>query len=186
MHLRFPPAGVLPLRASPAALVPRAVAVPALGNQPRTTPRAWASSRATGCGLSTPWGAIREVADLYYGIKEGTINANHAWWYPEMDHAGARLRARRHQLHHGQVRPVLDLRRLASCAATRWSSTRPRRRTRRSATPCRATRDGNERHHQRQRPAPEGMVGQRPAPGRLEGGAHLRERRMPEGLQHWI
>ena len=31
--------------------------------------------------------AIREVADLYYGIKEGTTNANHAWWYPEMDHA---------------------------------------------------------------------------------------------------
>ena len=37
--------------------------------------------------VRTPWGAIREVADLYYGIKEGTTNANHAWWYPEMDHA---------------------------------------------------------------------------------------------------
>lgn len=37
--------------------------------------------------IRTPWGAVREVADLYYGIKEGTINANHAWWYPEMDTA---------------------------------------------------------------------------------------------------
>ena len=25
--------------------------------------------------------------DLYYGIKEGTVNANHAWWYPEIDTA---------------------------------------------------------------------------------------------------
>jgi anaerobic selenocysteine-containing dehydrogenase len=37
--------------------------------------------------VRTPWGAIREVVDLYYGIKEGTTNANHAWWYPEMDYA---------------------------------------------------------------------------------------------------
>jgi anaerobic selenocysteine-containing dehydrogenase len=28
-------------------------------------------------------GRIREVADLYYGIKRGSVNANHAWWYPE-------------------------------------------------------------------------------------------------------
>ena len=35
----------------------------------------------------TPWGAIREVLDLYYGIKEGTVNMNHAWWYPEFDTA---------------------------------------------------------------------------------------------------
>ncbi|MGN0038836.1 MAG: molybdopterin dinucleotide binding domain-containing protein [Coriobacteriales bacterium] len=35
----------------------------------------------------TPWGAVREVADLYYGIKEGTVNNNHAWWYPEFDTA---------------------------------------------------------------------------------------------------
>ncbi len=33
----------------------------------------------------TPWGAIREVLDLYYGIKRGTVNCNHGWWYPEMD-----------------------------------------------------------------------------------------------------
>lgn len=37
--------------------------------------------------IRSPWGAIREVADLYYGIKEGTTNANHAWWYPEIDSA---------------------------------------------------------------------------------------------------
>lgn len=37
--------------------------------------------------VRTPWGAIREVVDLYYGIKEGTANANHAWWYPEIDTA---------------------------------------------------------------------------------------------------
>ena len=37
--------------------------------------------------IRSPWGAIREVVDLYYGIKEGTVNANHAWWYPEIDTA---------------------------------------------------------------------------------------------------
>ncbi|WP_276684574.1 molybdopterin dinucleotide binding domain-containing protein, partial [Slackia piriformis] len=37
--------------------------------------------------IRSPWGAIREVVDLYYGIKEGTVNANHAWWYPEIDSA---------------------------------------------------------------------------------------------------
>lgn len=37
--------------------------------------------------VRSPWGAIREVVDLYYGIKEGTVNANHAWWYPEIDTA---------------------------------------------------------------------------------------------------
>ena len=37
--------------------------------------------------VRSPWGAVREVVDLYYGIKEGTINANHGWWYPEFDTA---------------------------------------------------------------------------------------------------
>ena len=37
--------------------------------------------------IRSPWGAVREVADLYYGIKQGTVNANHAWWYPEFDTA---------------------------------------------------------------------------------------------------
>lgn len=29
-------------------------------------------------------GKIREVADLYYGIKPGVINTEHAWWFPEL------------------------------------------------------------------------------------------------------
>ncbi len=37
--------------------------------------------------LETPWGKVREVLDLYYGISEGIINANHAWWFPEFDTA---------------------------------------------------------------------------------------------------
>lgn len=28
-------------------------------------------------------GKIRQVADVYYGIKPGVVNANHTWWYPE-------------------------------------------------------------------------------------------------------
>ena len=37
--------------------------------------------------IRSPWGAIREVVDLYYGIKQGTVNMNHGWWYPEFDTA---------------------------------------------------------------------------------------------------
>lgn len=28
-------------------------------------------------------GKVRQVADLYHGIKPGVANAEHAWWYPE-------------------------------------------------------------------------------------------------------
>lgn len=28
-------------------------------------------------------GKVRQVADLYHGIKRGVVNAEHAWWYPE-------------------------------------------------------------------------------------------------------
>ncbi|MFR0868044.1 MAG: hypothetical protein ACLSGS_03045 [Adlercreutzia sp.] len=122
---------------------------------------------------SHPWGAIREV--------DCTTASRKAPPTPTMPGGTPRCTTPptasscRHQLHHGQVRPVLDQWR-PSCAATRWSSTRPPRRTRRSAT--RAVRPVGQRgHHQRQRPAPEGMAGQRPAPERLQGGAHLRERR---------
>ena len=38
--------------------------------------------------IETPEGKIREVADLYYAIKPGVVNANHTWWYPELDQVG--------------------------------------------------------------------------------------------------
>lgn len=38
--------------------------------------------------IETDWGKVREVADLYHGISEGVINANHAWWCPEFDQQG--------------------------------------------------------------------------------------------------
>jgi len=28
-------------------------------------------------------GKVRETVDLFYGIKPGVVNAEHAWWYPE-------------------------------------------------------------------------------------------------------
>lgn len=34
--------------------------------------------------IETPWGKIRQVADLYYGIGKGVINLEHAWWFPEL------------------------------------------------------------------------------------------------------
>lgn len=37
--------------------------------------------------IESPWGRVREVIDLYYGIAEGSVNANHHWWYPEFDSA---------------------------------------------------------------------------------------------------
>ena len=37
--------------------------------------------------IETPWGKVREVIDSYYGIQQGVVNANHAWWYPEIDTA---------------------------------------------------------------------------------------------------
>lgn len=38
--------------------------------------------------IETPYGKIREVADLYYGIQQGTINCEHQWWFPELDQSG--------------------------------------------------------------------------------------------------
>ncbi len=37
--------------------------------------------------IESPWGKVREVLDVYYGIKQGVVNANHAWWFPEFDTA---------------------------------------------------------------------------------------------------
>lgn len=36
------------------------------------------------CWIETPFGKIRETADLYYGIGKGVINLEHAWWFPEL------------------------------------------------------------------------------------------------------
>ena len=38
--------------------------------------------------IETPTSKIRQIADLYYGIRPGTVNANHNWWYPELDQVG--------------------------------------------------------------------------------------------------
>lgn len=38
--------------------------------------------------IESPYGKIRECADLFYGIKSDTINCEHTWWYPELDQAG--------------------------------------------------------------------------------------------------
>lgn len=34
--------------------------------------------------IETPYGKIRQTVDLYYGIGKGTINLEHAWWFPEL------------------------------------------------------------------------------------------------------
>ena len=33
--------------------------------------------------IESPRGKIRQVVDLYYGIRPGTINCEHQWWMPE-------------------------------------------------------------------------------------------------------
>ena len=38
--------------------------------------------------IETPYGKIRECADLYYGVDQNTINLEHTWWYPELNEAG--------------------------------------------------------------------------------------------------
>ncbi len=37
--------------------------------------------------IESPWGKVRQVLDVYYGISQGVVNANHAWWFPEFDTA---------------------------------------------------------------------------------------------------
>lgn len=37
--------------------------------------------------IETPFGKIRQVADLYMGIDPGTINCEHQWWFPELKQA---------------------------------------------------------------------------------------------------
>ena len=38
--------------------------------------------------IETETGKVRQTADLCYGIKRGVVNANHTWWYPELDQVG--------------------------------------------------------------------------------------------------
>ncbi|MBQ6452850.1 MAG: molybdopterin-dependent oxidoreductase [Coriobacteriales bacterium] len=35
--------------------------------------------------IESPWGKIRQIVDLYHGIKPGTINCEHQWWFPECE-----------------------------------------------------------------------------------------------------
>ena len=34
--------------------------------------------------IETEYGKIRQVVDMYYGIKKGTVNLEHHWWLPEL------------------------------------------------------------------------------------------------------
>ena len=36
------------------------------------------------CWIESKRGKIREGADLFYGIRPGTIECDHQWWYPEL------------------------------------------------------------------------------------------------------
>lgn len=38
--------------------------------------------------IESKWGKVRQTADLYYGIAPNVINAEHQWWYPELDQMG--------------------------------------------------------------------------------------------------
>ena len=38
--------------------------------------------------IETPYGKIRECADLYYGVDQHTVNLEHTWWYPEIQDSG--------------------------------------------------------------------------------------------------
>ncbi|MBQ6452861.1 MAG: molybdopterin-dependent oxidoreductase [Coriobacteriales bacterium] len=35
--------------------------------------------------IESKWGKVRQVVDLYPGIKPGIINAEHQWWFPESE-----------------------------------------------------------------------------------------------------
>ena len=38
--------------------------------------------------VTTNCGTVYLVADLFYGVKEDVVNAEHSWWYPELERAG--------------------------------------------------------------------------------------------------
>lgn len=37
--------------------------------------------------IESPWGKVRQTADLYYGVKRGVVNCEHQWWFPELSDA---------------------------------------------------------------------------------------------------
>ncbi|MBQ6586925.1 MAG: molybdopterin-dependent oxidoreductase [Coriobacteriales bacterium] len=37
------------------------------------------------CWIESPWGKVRQTADLYYGVRPGVINCEHQWWFPESE-----------------------------------------------------------------------------------------------------
>ena len=51
--------------------------------------------------IETPYGKIRECADLYYGVDRKTINCEHTWWYPEVQDSG-------HGFQLSQVNQLID------------------------------------------------------------------------------
>ena len=38
--------------------------------------------------IESKWGKIRQVVDIYPGIKPGEINCEHQWWFPELEQSG--------------------------------------------------------------------------------------------------
>ena len=100
-HHRPSHPGVLPLRASPASLVPRAVARARAWEINPKTAAEYGIEQGDWVWIETEWGKIREVADLYYGVKEDVINLEHTWWYPEVKDAG-------HGWQFSQVNQLID------------------------------------------------------------------------------
>jgi len=38
--------------------------------------------------IESKWGKVRQTADLYYGVAPNVANAEHQWWFPELDQLG--------------------------------------------------------------------------------------------------
>ena len=108
--------------------------------------------------IESPWGKVREVLDLYYGISKGVANANHAWWFLEMDTAS-------HGYELVNINCVMDpygqdvvggaatMRSVPAC----WCTRRPRELATRQPGAVRPA--GQSVHLRRERPAVEGMDG---------------------------
>ncbi len=59
--------------------------------------------------IESKWGKVRQTADLYYGVAPGVVNAEHQWWYPELDQVGKgfELSAINHLVDRNAQDPVL-------------------------------------------------------------------------------